>query len=184
MRQFFRAACAAAAVVMLAACGDSTGPWLATDPGSLSFAFRGALQGWFSARGGAGPLSPPTAEYAEALRRPGYLAIEAGNPLPRERMSAVRLTAYFDPAVGAYPVCSPSFPVAGPCLDLRILMTLDTGAGPREYAFVLPASGSVTIEELSRGRVRGTFSARTQDLLTRESIEVTQGRFDVPIRDL
>jgi hypothetical protein len=186
MRKIYRAACAMMAAGVLASCGDSTGPELAPDEGLVTFHNRGDAKGRFSARGGARPASPPMVEYAEARRQPGYLDVRAGNPLPNGRLDAVLLMARFDLAAGTFPVCSVTVPVAGPCIEVLIFINVDTvnTVSPGEYVF-LPTSGSVRIEELSGGRVRGTFSTDMQAYpQSWETLEATSGRFDVPIRDL
>jgi hypothetical protein len=187
MRRTFSAACAMMTVVALASCGDSTGPELAPDEGLVTSSYSGAVGGRFSARGGARPASPPAVEYAEARRQPGYLDVWAGNPLANGRQDGMRLTAYFEPAPGTYPLCSVVLPDSGQCVEVLVFINLDPGSSgvkPGEYVFAVASSGSVTFEELSGGRARGTFSGNIMGSSTFGAIEVTSGRFDVPIRDI
>jgi len=188
MRRIFRAACAMMVAGVLAACGDSTGSGgLAADEGLVTFSYSGTVGGRFSARGGARPASSSTVEYAEARRQPGYLEVWAGDPLPNGHLDGLRLTAYFDPAPGTYPMCSGITPAVGPCVEVLVFINLDPGGSgvkPGEYVFAVASSGSVTIEELSGGRVRGTFSGNVMGSSVFGAIEVTSGRFDVPIRDI
>ncbi len=186
MRRIFRAACAMMMAGVLASCGDSTGPELGPDEGRVAFDYRGDAQGRFSARGGPNLTSPPTAEYVEAIRQPGYLGIHAGKPRSNGRRDAVYLMARFNlEAAGTFPVCAVTVPVTGPCIEVLILINVDSvnTLSPGEYSFI-PTSGSVTIQELGGGRVRGTFSTEMQAYpQTWETLEATGGRFDVPIRD-
>jgi hypothetical protein len=170
---------------VLASCGDSTGPELAPDEGLVTFSYSGTMGGRFSARGEANPASPPTAEYAEARRQQGYLDVRAGDPLANGRLDGIRLIAYFNPLPATYPLCS-AVPFTGPCVEVLVFFNLNPdspGGRPGESVFPVALSGTVTFEELSGGRVRGTFSGSLKGSPNFAAIEVTSGRFDVPIRD-
>ncbi len=186
MRHFFRAAYAAMAVAVLASCSDSpTGPELDPDEGLLTFDYNGAVQGEFSARGGQNPAQPPTTVYAEALRQPAFAGIQAGNPRANGRLDAVILVGNVDIAERTYPACIPNGP-AGPCMDIRVFIDTDGFATrqPGERFFTEAVSGSVRFDRVTGERVRGRFSGTLRDPLTSETIQVTDGRFDLPIRDI
>jgi len=184
MRGTFRAACAMMAAGVLAACGDSTGSGgLAADEGLATFDYSGAVEGRFSARGGANLTQPPTVAYAEALARPGFVGIQAGSPRADGRFDNLILVGSVDFAVGTFPMCLSSGPTV-PCMEFRVFINSDDSPqlNPGEYVFVWPVSGSVRIDRVTASRVRGTFTGTVSSLQSDDMISITNGEFDLPIR--
>jgi hypothetical protein len=175
------------AVAVLASCGSDspTGPDLDPDEGLLTFDYSGAVQGEFSARGGASLTLPHTKAYAEALREVGYSGIQAGYPRTNGRLDAVTLVGNFDFSERTVPAC-----VAGTqvplCMTIRVFLDTDgfSDRQPGERFFTVATSGTIRIDRVTDTRVRGTFSGTLRDPLTNETIQVTNGRFDLPLRDL
>jgi hypothetical protein len=185
MRHFLRAACAATAVAVLASCSDSpTGPDLDPGEGLLTFEYTGAVQGEFSARGGEQLTQPPTTPYAEALREVGFSGIQAGYPRANGRLDAVTLVGNFDFSERTVPACVPGTQVPL-CMNIRVFLDTDgfSDRQPGERFFTVATSGTIRIDRVTETRVRGSFSGTLRDPLTNETIQVTDGRFDLPLRD-
>ncbi len=182
-------AAAAAALLVLPACGDSTAPERAG--GSVSFSYEGSLRGSFSA---SGPLE------VDSGGVPHYRSYGAGVKWLSQGTEWVRVVA------GA--------PGAGGRGDV-IFLRLPNATGPRTYAvrlicemepcaragfmkdatwsngqgrFFTMTSGTIQITDASGGRLRGSFSGVMvdyQDLVSgtyaTRQIRIDNGTFDVPV---
>jgi hypothetical protein len=70
-------------------------------------------------------------------------------------------------------------------MEIRVFLDTDgfSDTQPGERFFTVATSGTIRIERVTDTRVRGTFSGTLRDPLTNETIQVTNGRFDLPVRD-
>lgn len=161
------------AALALGACRDATEP--APAPvGSLSFQFSGAVSGTFEAVGAepAARRQPVTFATAQRGAQPGALII-GGFRARGEAQDVIFLELRGVTGPGVYPT-SGSFHHG--------IVDRDFTAG-RIFRIV---TGEVRITSLTPERVEGTFSATAASLEVLwlsppDTVQITDGRFDVPV---
>jgi len=178
----------AGAVALLAACGDSTGSSnTATGSGSLSYTYTGARSGSYSANG---EFQQNTTSFVKQPFAVGVRSQQAG-------LSAISIVSYL-------PVTSttghmvligiPELSGTGnidlsgtSCSSLcpLALLLFDTNPDLEEddsqlFGFT---GGRVSVTSNSGGHLRGTFSGTAENFAGDSVITITNGAFDVPIRN-
>ncbi len=189
-------AAAAAALLVLPACSDSTGSETAAR-GSMSFQYSGAASGSFNASGSLRRDSNgemQESEFAAVLR--DRQTFEAGVMAYRPRqqgrgdVAALTLGTLTGPrtltvdgeSCGGIPEQS--------CPGGILMFNVDVNAEEidDEASIYLLATGTIQVTEVSGGRAKGTFQGTALDLAdifaeNPRTIQVTAGTFDVPIVD-
>lgn len=179
---------------VLAGCGENATGEQADPPGSLSFTYRGRINGTFAANGEltfpAGAVVLPSGA-AAAVRRLNTVTLVAARRAGGATVDVFTLGLGDADRAGTYSIdplsCSeargPTCRIGafGPALDPALASdpTLPAAAD-KAYVLVL---GGVRITEISARRVRGEFSgtaALASDPL--HPLTITDGRFDVPIQ--
>lgn len=184
--------------LLLLGCGGGSTDVEPFDPsGSLSFTYRGAINGSFSAAGelelaAAATYQPVTG--AGAYRQQDHLAVVASRLLGGGRLEGFTLllgdvrrsgSLAIDPTVcmgASMSLCRigfflPDFDPAesNGAPDLETLAT---------SSFVL-LTGEVTITTITANRMKGTFrglAVRGGELSARDAITISSGAFDLPLR--
>jgi hypothetical protein len=185
-RLHFTLAVAAAAVVGLGACSDSTG---AKDRDStVSFQYSGFSTGSFTASGNATNASQTHPAFAAAIRdttddAEPVVAIVGFQALENGRTSFIDLE-FVEPSkpgdISLDDTCGTGTSHVGCGLALLAFnwdLTVDSAAAGEESYLV--TGGTVHVSEISSTRVRGTFTAQAEDD-NAHTITVTGGSFDVP----
>jgi hypothetical protein len=179
-------ALAAAAVLGLSACKDSTGSDN-RDDASVSFQYSGFASGSFDASGSSTTQSSTHPDFAAALRDTvdgvPYVAVFGFQPLSNGRTSLVDLEMV-DPntpsTISLDVDCGTSASQAGCGAGLIGInwdfTTQSSVAGEQAY-FV--ESGTLVVTQISSSRVKGTFSGQASDE-NGNLINISGGSFDVP----
>lgn len=161
---------AAAAALLAVACGELTG-WRDADTGTLSFDYSGAEAGTFSVRG-ARPENWSSRPHAagQRLDSPVYVQVfalgDADQFFLGGRVSEPGTYALADNhAEGTF--------------YGELALDVVTSQNTARAIYVL-TSGSVTLEPERGSRIRGTFTGAARLLEGGATIEIRDGRFDVP----
>lgn len=192
MRSRFVLLCCALA---LAACGDGTGTAPLDPVGTVRFNYRGAITGSYEAIGELpienGALARP-ATGSTAIRRDSILAVLAFRHQGGTAGDGFSLLLGALKKTGSYSIDALGCQTApGSCrvgvfargLDAAMLTTSPDTAALAANAYVL-ALGNVNVTQLTKVRVRGTFSGvavRLSDQSLQNPVTITDGEFDVPI---
>jgi hypothetical protein len=171
----------------LTACGkdDPVGP----DPkGTLSFTYSGDISGTFSASGEPKPDAGdfPQTEFAAAQAENGNVLIIGLRPTQQPKFDYFGIALEGVTSPKTVQVCAQ--PTGGACPAVFYLRGFNGNGDTFDQAYVF-TSGSVTISEINAERVRGSFqgtaifiSGSGQPSFGR-TITVTNGQFDVPVRN-
>jgi hypothetical protein len=186
-RQITRAALGAA-VAFLAACGDSTGSDdTATGVGSLSYSYSGARTGSYSANG---EFQQNTTSFAKQPFAVGVRSQQAGQPtiLILSYLPVTSTTGHM--VLLGFPEISGTgnFDLSGAnCTSLCPvgLLLFDTNPDLEEddsqlFGFI---TGTVNITSNAGGHLRGTFSGTAENFAGDSVLTITNGAFDVPVRN-
>jgi hypothetical protein len=175
-----------ALLLPLAACGndDPTGP---SKVGSLSFTYSGDISGTFAVSGEANPDDGdfPRNEFAAAQVENGEVFIFGVRPTQQPKFDYFGIALEGVTGPRTIQVCP--LPAEN-CPAVFFLRGFNGNGDTFDQAYVF-VSGSVTISHMSAERVRGSFqgtaifiSGAGQPDFSR-TITVTNGQFDVPVRD-
>jgi hypothetical protein len=174
------AALLAAALLPLAACGDSTGPGRSS--GSTDFTYSGALAGSFHANGSP-TLNFETGSFAfgqrTTLEGDDALLVLAQQDGAGDLVDNL-LFSISDPAVGTV-TCDGGEET---CPFDAFFVLGANGRDPEQDADALLFStgGTVSVTSLSSTRARGTFQITVSDLFgDGPEVHATSGTFDVPL---
>jgi hypothetical protein len=188
---------AVAAALLLAGCADAAGPDPFDPVGRLSFTYRGAVSGAFSAVGvlepePGGTFSPVTGaggyRLAEGLVLAGSVATATGLDAFSLLLGGVEGpgTVALDPtacAGGSAPSCRAG--VFLPGLAAAAWSGVPDPAEILAAGFVMIA-GEVVVTSISSTRVRGTFrglAVRGAEPSLANTIAIEGGTFDLPVRE-
>lgn len=178
-----------ALLLPLVACSGEDDPIAPNKVGSLSFSYSGDISGTFSVSGEANidDNDYPQNAFAVAQAEGGEVSIAGIRPTQRPKFDFFGIELADVAAPRTIQVCA--LPTGGACPVIFFLLgaNSDTEAVDQAYVFT---SGSVVISGISAERVRGSFSgtavllnlATGQPNLAR-TITVTNGQFDVPVRN-
>jgi hypothetical protein len=177
-----------ALVLPLAACGDDDNPIAPDKTGSLSFTYSGDMSGTFSVSGEANfdNADYPQNAFAAAQTEGGAVSIAGIRPTqpPKFDFAGIELEGVTGPRT--IQVCAQ--PTGGACPLVFFLLGFNGNGDTFDQGYVF-TSGSVIISEINAERVRGSFqgtalfiSGTGQPDFTR-TITVTNGQFDVPVRN-
>jgi len=168
----------AALALALAACkNDSTGSD-DDETGDLSFTYSGAISGQFNASGEFDRNNTSQAEFGVAVVEEGEVVLLAADQVQANRADVFIMSV---PASERTTTCAPNSPVAN-CTIFGFFAVGFTGPNdPEPDAQYGGYEGTVQITELTKDRVRGTFSLRLEDDTGRSAVEARSGSFDLPI---
>jgi len=176
-------AAAAASLLALAGCSDSTGSSLAGE-GSVTFTYAGAESGAYDATGRFNRLQPDQGTFAVG----GYGELESGgNALAvlaharrGEDLADELLLTVASPELGEI-TCGEED--ADTC-PFAAVFFVGADAGGDTEAIYTSVTGTLSITSINEDRARGEFTFRMEGFdLSEEPVEVqvTSGIFDVPI---
>lgn len=173
------AALAALALILGAACGDSTG---ATTRDALSFRYAGDATGSFTA---AGPAPVPGtgrwSAYAHGVQDGGYI-ISAYAPTSATRGTRLALVTLQLSGPGTYTSDCTNADDGYRCLAGSLSLQMDhTTPNVDEGEMDLgPEHVTLTVTSAADGRIKGTFSG-TFTSRANQRLTVTDGAFDLPL---
>ena len=175
-----------AVLLPLAACSGEDSPVGPNREGSLSFAYSGAVSGTFAVSGEANldATNYPQNAFAAAVTESGGVFIAGFRPTERPKLDYIGISLTGVTGPGTITVCTG--PSGSGCPSLFFFLGLAGRDFDQAYAFT---SGNVTISGFTTERVRGTFQgtavfiAATGEPDFTRTVAVTNGQFDVPIRN-
>lgn len=176
---------AAAMLVGLAACGDSTSPGTAS--GTVSFTFSGQSSGSYSASGGlTSTINFPSVTTAWAAAEVDQTSIFVAAAQPQASATFDFASITVDRATAGSSSINPNCSAAV-CTDVTVIF------GANSYDFFGPgftysrictlASGTVTVSSVTSSRVAGTFSGAGACVSSggaTTNFIVSGGTFDTP----
>lgn len=171
------------AALVLAACESTTEP--VQDSGDVRFTFSGDTTGSFEAVGAITRVNSQTGTYAagavQTVPQGRFLSVVGQRATAKAGFVDAAILNVDTPAAGTF-TCTEQ---TADCPFGMVYVTQMTAAdeeGDGETVF-LSSGGSLTITEITSRRVRGTFTARLEELVFDEGGRVLQvsGSFDVPL---
>ncbi len=188
-------AAAAAALLVLPACGDSTGS--GRDSGSMSFSYSGDASGSYSASGALeveNDGDPRYRSFAAGIETfqgsTPWLQVVSGQPRGNGRGNVLVMDLPNATGVRTYDVdidCS-----LNNCPDVAFILdaSWNNDDDENEGRFFTMYDGTVQITSASNGRLRGTFSGflvdfddLLNDVSNPRQIRIQNGTFEVPVFD-
>ena len=167
----------------LAACDDATGSSAQGDDSRVSFEFSGARAGSFLAQGGPPANTPSQATWVAAERDAEFdeILIYGAQMRSQTKHDAVALLIP-DDGPGNYALlqdCETG------CADVKLYFGSSSGQATEQVCTL--TSGTVRVDAVSQGRIRGAFSGQGSCYdpaqPNQPQIAVQGGEFDVPVTD-
>ena len=172
-------------IAFAAGCNDSTGP---SKVGSLSFNYSGDMSGSFSVSGepNLGTNFYPQNAFAAATNFSGSVTIAGVKPRTAPLYDVMAMDLSNSDVTGPRTI---DFCSTGGCPEVFFALGFNGDGDTFETSYIF-TSGSVTIAAMDDKRMRGSFSGTatyldpdTGTLVPARTITVTNGQFDVPIRN-
>jgi hypothetical protein len=173
---------AAASLLSLAACDDSTGSGQAAQ-GTVTFTYSGAETGAYEATGRFDRLRPDRGTFAVAgrgeLETGGDGLVVFAHAQRADGRADELLLSVTGPRVGEFRCDEDA--AAADC-PIGALFFVGTDVEGETEGFYSSVEGTVSITSINEDRARGTFSFRLEGFdLEPTEVQVTSGTFDVPI---
>jgi len=175
----------AAATLVLAGCGDSTGSNNQIASGSLAFGYTGARSGSYSA---SGAIHATTTGFVKEPFAAGVKLNDSGTDfvgivayVPVTTSTGHEVLILFPKVAAGQSVSLSENCVSNSCPLAIVAFETDPDLEEDDSDPFFFTSGTLQVTSISGSRISGTFSGQAEDFDGTRTITVTGGTFDVPL---